>query len=353
MKIGIIGGGWRAAFFIRIARELKQFQIVNVYRRTAEKAAETKEMYGVPATCDYESFLSSGFDYVIVSLPRANVLAQLTDLIQRRIPVLVETPPGATVEDYNALWELSQRHKACILVAEQYFCQPYHSANLKMIADGKLGRITGVTNGMMHGYHGISMIRKYMNIGICHCEIAGQYVESPIAATCNRQGMIFSGEEKIMRRELMKFLFENGEMALWDFSGEQYFSYIRNRHFAIYGTRGEICDYTCRYLNKENIPTENNYKRLDTGLYSNMEAYTHHGIMMGDEVAFRNPFDGSRLNDDEIAIATLMQNMNDHLTSGAPLLYPLRDALHDSYLALVMDEAAANGKAATKTQNWF
>lgn len=353
MKIGIIGGGWRSAFFVRIAKQIPEFQNCCVYRSTKEKAEETQHMFGVDAMYDLEAFLNQGFDYVIVSLPRTAVLKELLMLMERGIPVLVETPPGATTEEYNALWEASLRYHTPVLVSEQYFCQPYHSANLNLIQQGRLGRITSVTNGMMHGYHGISMLRKYLNVGIGECEIRGRYLDYPITATCGRPGMVFTGEEKTARRELFQFTFDNGALALWDFSGEQYFSYIRHRHLSIQGTRGEICDYTCRYLTPQNKPVELEYHRLDTGAYSNMEPFTHHGIMLGEEMVFENPFDGFRLNDDEIAIATLMRNMADHVTKGTPLLYPLRDALHDSYLALLMDEANEKGVACATRQSWF
>jgi hypothetical protein len=353
MKIGIIGGGWRSEFYMRIAKELDQFQILCVYRTTSEKAMETERKFGIPSTDDYEQFFSYNFDYVVVSLPRTVVLPTLLDLITRRIPIIVETPPGASIEEYNALWNASQKTNVPILVAEQYFCQPYHQANLNLIKQGKLGKVTTVSNSMMHGYHGICMIRKYLQIGVGSCEIIGKYEDYPITKTCGRSGMIFTGEVKHVRRELFRLIFNNSIIALWDFSGEQYFSYIRQRHLFIHGTRGEICDYTCRFLTESNHPVELSYHRYDTGLYSNMETFTHHGIALGEEMMFQNPFDGFRLNDDEIAIATLMQNMNNHLEYSTPLVYPLRDALHDSYLSLLLDEAAAKGATNTTPQSWF
>ena len=50
-------------------------------------------------------------------------------------------------------------------VAEQYAFQPLHAARLAFIRAGKLGEISQVQVSVAHGYHGISLIRKFLGIG--------------------------------------------------------------------------------------------------------------------------------------------------------------------------------------------
>lgn len=352
MDIGIIGGGWRADFFMRIAKQLPGFSIAGVLRRSPEKAQQTQQQHGVPAFHTLEDFLQAKPDFVVLAVPRSVVLKQLEALFQRQVPVLVETPPAANTEELAQLWQLYTSQKPVVMVAEQYFCQPYHSANLSLIQSGLLGQVHSASNGMMHGYHGISMLRKVLGIGMENAYIHGKTYPYSITQTCGRDGPITTGGLAQATRQAYTFQFESGKLAFWDFSDEQYFSYIRQRHFSVQGTRGEICDYDYHYLNEDNTPVSLRLQRDELGQYSNLEGYGLRGLCLGGKTVYQNPFPGTRLNDDEIAIATLMQNMVDHIVQGTPLLYPLKDALQDSYLALCLEAAFTEGHCQTQTQPW-
>jgi hypothetical protein len=59
------------------------------------------------------------------------------------------------------------------------------------------------------------------------------------------------------------------------------------------------------------------------------------------------------LNDDEIAVATCMLLMSEYLTTGKEF-YSLQEALQDTYISLMMDEALKNPnqEVKTSTQIW-
>ena len=128
-------------------------------------------------------------------------------------------------------------------------------------------------------------------------------------------------------RKVATFIFDNGKTAFYDFCNEQYFNYLRTRHMIVQGVHGEICDTIVNYLSTDGTPVSLEYKRVDTGVYSNLEGYYHRGIMLGDRFAFISPFADKtsvRLNDDEIATATCMIKMKKYVDSAKDFIHYLR-----------------------------
>ena len=75
---------------------------------------------------------------------------------------------------------------------------------------------------------------------------------------------------------------------------------------------------------------------------------------MNGEILYRNPYvqEDVRLNDDEIAMARILDGMAAYAAGGEEI-YPLREALQDTYLHLMLDESIRRGEAVeTQTQNW-
>ncbi|MNP79068.1 hypothetical protein D3C76_1768170 [compost metagenome] len=75
--------------------------------------------------------------------------------------------------------------------------------------------------------------------------------------------------------------------------------------------------------------------------------------MLGEEFVYKNPYMNVRLNDDEIAVATCMDRMGEYLATGAEF-YSLKEALQDTYIALMMDSALKhpNLEVRTSTRVW-
>lgn len=353
MKIGIIGGGWRADFFLRVARELPgEFEIAGVARTSREKAKETEKKWGVPGCVGMDELLERRPEYVVLSVPRTEALGLLTTLLQREMPVLCETPPAASAEELVRLWEMARSSQTPLLVAEQYFLQPYHSANLRLIGEGALGEVVSMRNSMMHGYHGINIMRRVLGVGMAGCRISGRVDEFPITHTCGRDGRDTSGKVVTARRELFLFDFDGGKTGVWDFSSEQYFSAIRARHLSVEGVRGEIFDTTVRILDCENKLCVIDYRRVEAGPYSNLEGFSLQALELGGRRLWENPFPGARLSDDELAVASLMRSLRRHLQNGEALCYPLSEGLQDAYLSFCLDEAKQSGTVKTATCPW-
>ncbi len=352
-KVGVIGNGWRTRAFLKVMQELPHiFEFGGMFFRDSEKASKFAEKNNGLAFTDKDTFFSQGFDFVIVAIPRAFVVDICEEAFRRGVPVLCETPPGKDIADLSRMYALKQKYSAKVQVLEQYFCQPYHSAMLEVIDSGKLGDICNVSLSMIHDYHAISMMRKYLGVAFGQCTISGEDFTFPATPTCSREGMNTTGEVVDVVHRRATFKFDNGKVAFYDFNGQQYFSYIRTRHALLQGTRGEIADFSVCYLDNDNYPISATITRADLGHYSNLEGYTNRGLTLNGEFIYKNPYEGARLHDDEIAIATIMEGMGKYANGGEEI-YPLEDALQDSYLHLTMAEAVATRRTiTTQPQEW-
>jgi predicted dehydrogenase len=61
-------------------------------------------------------------------------------------------------------------------------------------------------------------------------------------------------------------------------------------------------------------------------------------------VWYRNPFQGKRFSDEDIAIATLLTGMADWIRGAGDPPYPLARASQDHAVALAINESATTGK---------
>lgn len=354
IKFALIGSGWRAEFYIRIAKLIPdRFQLTEVLIRDKEKGEQFAQKFGVKVVNTLDELLSSNPDYVVLSIKRGIVTDYLLDLIKKGIPVLCETPPGETVESLEQLWQQCVQHNAKVQVAEQYFLQPLYSAWLKVIQDGKLGELSNINISSLHGYHGVSMIRKMLGLSYENCTIIGKRFSFEVTDTIGREGMTFEGNISSYKRDRLTMEFENGKVAFFDFSDPaQYHSFIRTRQLTVQGVRGEIDDLTVRYLTSDNVSVTQELNRIDLGRYNNQE-WSHLGIMLGEEFLYKNPFVNARLNDDEIAVASCMLKMGEYVRSGQSF-YSMEEALQDTYISLMMEEALQqpDQQIVTSTQAW-
>lgn len=348
----VIGYGWRADFYYRIAKLLPdRFRICAGVLRTPERAEQVAEKEGVFATSDLAEALAQKPDFAVLCVPKAATKEYLTRLMEMGIPVLCETPPGRDVEELRELWKDAQRLRGRVQVAEQYFLQPYYAGVLEIIRGGWLGEVSSAMLSAVHGYHAVSLFRKILGVGHESCTIVGQKFTQAVTATNGRNGFDRSGRIVQEERRWASLQFESGKTAFLDFSGEQYFSLIRARRWNVRGVRGEIDDMTVRCLTEENLPVEQTIRRIDVGI-NNISEWSHKGMMFLDRQIYENPFYPARMNDDEIAMASCLRAMKEYAAAGKEF-YSLREALQDAYLAFELERAIESGETVrTETPPW-
>lgn len=354
VTFGIVGSGWRSEFFLRIAAAMpERFTVTGLVTRSADTAGDIERRWGVRGHADLDGLLAAGTpDFVVVSVPRDVAPGVIVELVDRGVPVLTETPPAGTLDDLVALWERVQRPGApTVQVAEQYHLSPLLSAQLAVAHSGRLGRPTQALVAQCHDYHGVSVIRRALGIGADDAEVTASVFRSPLVAGPGRAGD--PTEERIVTATQTTARFTFGDrLGVYDFAGEQYFSWIRGNRLLVRGERGEIENTEVRWLRRFDEPVFGSLRRVMTGEGGNLEGMFLRGILLGDEWVFRNPFLPARINDDEIAIARMLDGMPRAIAGEAPV-YSLAEASQDHYLALLMQRAAETGNTLRSTrQPW-
>lgn len=351
IPFAIIGAGWRAEFYLRIARACPdRFRVTGVLARSPERAAPLIEEFGVPVVAELDELLAPGPIFVVTSVSWEGNPGWLETLTAAGVPVLSETPPATAVEEMRTLCALAEGG-ARIQVAEQYHLQPHHAARIAFARSGRLGRVSQAQVSAAHGYHGISLIRRFLGIGCEPAEITAYTFTAPLVEGPGRGGP--PAEEKIAASQQLIARFDFGDrLGVFDFTGDQYFSHIRNQRLLVRGERGEVIDQTATYLRDFLTPVQVEFRRHEAGPEGNLEGHFLKGIQVGEDWVYRNPLAPGALPDDEIAIGDCLLRMAAYVQDGLPF-YSLAEACQDRYLDILMHQAAETGRPITaERQPW-
>ena len=352
INFGIIGGGWRAEFFLNVARELPdRFRVLGMMVRDAAKGAALESVWGVDTYRTVDELLAlPNLKFIVISVPWAVTPVMILYLHKRGMPALAETPPAPDLEGLIALDKLTKAG-AKVQVAEQYQFQPLHAARLYIARSGRLGTVTQAQVSAAHGYHGMNLMRGLLDVGFEDATITAHEFVSPIVGSPTREGP--PREERLAEsRQIIAYVDFGDKLGVFDFTGDQYFSYVRSPRVLVRGDHGEISNLQVRYLQDFLTPVELELRRVDAGQYGNLEGYCHKGILAGSEWVCHNPFMPGRLTDDEIAVATCLERMAEYV-EGGPSYCSLPEASQDHYLSLMIGEAVRSGQPVrTQRQPW-
>ena len=355
IRFSIVGAGWRSLFFLRIARHLpEQFQVAGMVIRDANKGRELEQEWGIQSFRTVEDMAPKvDSSFAIVSVPRAVAPRITLQLAHMGIPVLCETPPAKDLEGLISLHAELKRlgEKAKVQIAEQYAFQPNHAARIQLARSGRLGSISQAQISVAHDYHGISLIRHYLGLRFENAVIQAYAFESPITKGPNFQGAPREDGITTSRQVIANLRFGD-KLAVYDFTDDQYFSWIRSPRTLVRGDKGEINNFEVKYLHDFQRPVEATLRRTYAGHDGNLEGFYLKDILLGDEYVYRNPFIPGRLTDDEIAVATCLYKMHEY-TKGGPAFYGVAEASQDHYLGLQIHAAVASGEVVETTkQPW-
>ncbi|MCA9983917.1 MAG: Gfo/Idh/MocA family oxidoreductase [Anaerolineales bacterium] len=343
IPFGIVGNAWRAEFYLRIAQLCPdQFTVTGITARDETRRAALEQQWGIPAYPDAETMLRhTSPAFVVTSVPWAVNPGIMRLLAERDMPILSETPPAPDIETLKKVWQLS-REGARIQVAEQYHLQPLHAARIAIAQSGLLGDISQAQVSAAHGYHGISLMRRLLGLTFEEVTISGHQFTASLVAGPTRAGLPEAEAIKPSTQDI--FYFEFGDkLAVFDFTGDQYFSWIRNERILVRGERGEIINENVTYLADYQTPISLSLQRHTAGRGGNLEGFSLRGIQLGDKWVYENPFFPARLADDEIAVAGCLTGMARYLATGEDF-YSLAEAAQDHYLNIIAYQALAENR---------
>ncbi len=350
---GIIGCGWRAQFYLRVAAALPDlFEAVGVVGRDEQKTRAFATDWNTTAFASPQQMISQVRpDFVVVSVPREVAPDILRVLGEAGMPALSEVPPAPDLDALVALHSSLAKSNARVQFAEQYCFQPLLAAMLGFVETNRLGTITQAQISVAHGYHGISVMRKFLGIGFEDARVGGFAFDSPLVKGPTRTGPPTEEVIKTSRQVVVRFDFDD-RLGMIDFTSDQYFSWIRSPRILIRGERGEIGNDRVTYLSDFSTPIRLRFVRHGGGADGNLEGNYLKGIQAGERWFWRNPFAPAPLTDEEIAIADCMAKMAEYVRTGKQF-YSLAEACQDQYLALTAAEAVEAGETLnTEPQPW-
>jgi predicted dehydrogenase len=348
-KFGIVGSGWRAEFFRKLAGLLREeLELTGVAVRRAERADQLQTDWGVPA------FLSPGEllektrpDFVITSVPWAANPDVIADLVRAGAKVLSETPPAPDEVRLRALWSEVGAANA-VQVAEQYPMMPGHAARAELVRQGVVGQATNVQISSTHTYHAIALIRSLLGVDDAKpVRVNATLVRAPLVDPLSRAGWTGDTQAKEATTTFATFDFGDGRSGLYDFTTNQWHNQLRHRRIVIRGSRGEISDDDVVYARDAGTIVRSPLVRQQLGYDLNLDGYDTELIAFQGEPVWRNPFLGGRLMDDEIAVGQLLLATASWATDSGPAPYPLSRACQDHLLGLAIDSSLTSGGTVT------
>ena len=301
MKAILIGSGWRSNFYHRVAKELPNLlKISAVVTHTKERASDLKA-HGLNAYSSLADALKEEHDYVIIAT-RSTFYSDMIESYERGERIIAET----------AFLPLNQYEREALrkiegFTAEQY---PYTPTYASLISASKqIGEIDQVMLSSLHNHHAISILRELITLDDIKAEeIEFLNFKSKVVKTGSRSGIELNNEEEEYERKIRLLRF-NRALYIHDFSSNNYHNALLERKAEIRGSKGTLnMDYLLTtdeegYVVK--LPFTRHYDNLNKT--SGSPVLSH--ISLGKDTIYKNPFYPALLNEDEIAIATIIRKI--------------------------------------------
>ncbi len=350
IRFALVGSGWRSLYYVRIARALPEvFELTGMLCRTVEKAVRLAGEQQIKTTTSPEEIIDAHPDFVVVAVDKMHVAEVALQWLERGFPVLSETPTAMDEDTLNKLWKYHQQgHK--LIIAEQYLKYPENVARMKLIERNLIGEPQYLYLSLAHEYHGASLMRAFLHIP---CDmtftVRAEEFSFPTAETLSRYERFTDGRISNKKRVLATFKFANGKTCLYDFDSEQYRSPIRNSLYKLQGVRGEIVNDEVYWLDdgnpcKENLRYQSRHVQYDEP-NPNLQCIEEiTAITWKEETVYAPPFGLCGLAQDETAMACLLKEMGAYVRGQGGEPYPLKEALQDAYMAVLLREAISSGR---------
>ncbi|WP_405139981.1 Gfo/Idh/MocA family oxidoreductase [Sphaerisporangium sp. NBC_01403] len=353
VRYGIVGHGWRADFYLRLARQApERFQCVGAVTRRADVGARLEQQWGIPTYRRPEELVAAGAPEVVVtSVPREANPQVVESLVALGTPVLSETPPAPDPDGLRRLWA-AVGASDLVQVAEQHPYLPVVVALRTLIAEGVLGRVTSAQVSWTHDYHATALLRTLLGVRAEPARVSAARTAGPLLEGPDRGGWPATQEVR-QSDHTLAVLEMAGRTGVYDFTEGQWFNPWRRRHVIVRGSHGEIVGDQVTWSTESGTPVSAPIMRRHTGLDGNLEGADLDTLSCAGRVLYRNPYPGRRLSDEEIAIATCLERTGLWRRGLAPAPYPLADACQDHLLALAIHAAAdAGGPVTTGAEPW-
>jgi predicted dehydrogenase len=339
----LIGSGWRARMFLKVARELGTIRCGGVVVRTPRRL-------DVPAFTSLDACLREVRpDFVLTATPRPVTPGVIAEAVDRGLPVLAETPPAPDLDGLRGLWS-AVGASGLVQVAEQYLMMPSHAARAALVASGVIGTPTQVQVSSTQQYHAVALIRGLLGAGRGAVSVRATRFTAPLVSPLSRTGWTDDEDAHPTTTTIATLDFGDGRSGVYDFTEQQTRNQLRFRRLSVRGSAGELHDDEVVRMTDPRTLVRTPLVRRQTGYDLDLIGYDTEHITFGSEVLYRNPYPGRRWMDEEIAMATLLERTADWVRGEGPEPYPLAEGAQDQQLALAIEESADSDTTVTTSR---
>jgi hypothetical protein len=220
---------------------------------------------------------------------------------------------------------------------------PGHAARLAVVRDGVIGTPTSVEVASTHLYHAVSMIRTFLDAGLDDAVVHARQFTAPLLDPLTPSGWRPDATEEPRTTTIATIDFGRGRMGLYDFVDNQWWNPARARRLVVRGSVGEIVDDTVVRLVEPTVPVTSRLEYRRTGVDMNLEGNDVVHVSFDGRVVYRNPWVGTRLSEDDLAVASILQAQGAFARGEGPNPYRLADACQDHAIGLAIGESARTG----------
>jgi predicted dehydrogenase len=339
----MIGAGWRAEMFQRVARGLEKVECVGAVVRS-------QRPFPVPTFGSLVECVDAVHpDFVLTAVPWPATPGFVIEAVDRGLPVLAETPPAPDLDGLRSLWAtVGDSH--LVQVAEQYLLMPSHASRAALVRTGAIGEPTQVQVSSTHQYHAVSLIRGLLGVGRGPVTVRAVKLEAPLVDPLTKAGWTDDPDPHPATNTIATLDFGRGRSGVYDFTDNQWHNQLRARRLSVRGSAGELLNDAVVRLVAPRTLVSTPLVRRQTGYDMDLDGFDTDTITFGDEVLYRNPYPGRRWSDEEIAIGTLLDSTATWVRGEGPEPYPLADGAQDHLIALAIEQAVATDRTVTTSE---
>ncbi len=338
----IVGSRWRAEFFLRVARALPgEFEVAAVVTRTDREAERIAASWGVRTVRTLDEGLATGPEVVLSAVSWPSMPTVVRDVVAAGFKVMAETPPAPDLDGLRSLWT-DVGGSGLVQVGEQYVLMPGHASRLVITSTGVIGRINAVEIASTHLYHATSLIRAFLGLDMEPATVTARTFSAPLVDPLVFDGWVKDPIPKPRTTTIATLDFGDGRMGLYDFVDNQWWNPLLARRIVIRGSHGELVDDSVTRLTADGpVTSPIAYRR--TGVDMNLEGNEVVHASFDGAVIYRNPWVGTSLSEDDIAVASHLAAVGRWAREQGPEPYPLARACQDHALGLAIEESARTG----------
>lgn len=145
LNIAILGAGYMGQNHAKVLSSLAGVNLVAICDINREKTGKLSKQYKIREYQDYENLLKSEeLDVVSICLPTALHYKAAVEALKKRIPIFLEKPLCATVEEAKKFKKLAKKYKVPVMVGHIERFNPVVNEIKQRLQSGEIGKILKV-----------------------------------------------------------------------------------------------------------------------------------------------------------------------------------------------------------------